>query len=349
MMVEIPDKDILLFKSCLVSVEYPGIESSTKYVFDKIGVDYHIDKGQTCCTGLGHYSDVFDQLSTTVNGARHFALAKKLNRPNFVTMCATCYAINKKCGELLNTDENLRNKVNNIFDKSGYGWMKYTQGDIVPEENIFHIVDIFYSKRREIAENLVYDLSDIVMATHHGCHYYKAHYKEDITSIRNPHILDDVIQSLGVNTIGWYDFKRATCGSGISQRFVHKESCLDATEDKLKSLKDNNTDLLVHLCPNCQVQFDRYQPYIDETRDKNYGFAHLNIAQLVALALGGDPYKVLGIQTHTCPVEPIINKLKPISNKRKEEIIKQLDERIEFESSPEYNVDMDPEPFVFTG
>ena len=26
----IPDKDILLFKSCLVNVEYPGIESSTR-------------------------------------------------------------------------------------------------------------------------------------------------------------------------------------------------------------------------------------------------------------------------------------------------------------------------------
>ena len=38
-MKEIPNKDILLFKSCLVSVEYPGIESSTKYVFDKLNID----------------------------------------------------------------------------------------------------------------------------------------------------------------------------------------------------------------------------------------------------------------------------------------------------------------------
>ena len=36
MMKQVPDKNILLFKSCLVSVEYPGIESSTKFVFDKI-------------------------------------------------------------------------------------------------------------------------------------------------------------------------------------------------------------------------------------------------------------------------------------------------------------------------
>ena len=37
-MDKIPDKNILLFKSCLVSTEYPGIESSTKYIFDKLTV-----------------------------------------------------------------------------------------------------------------------------------------------------------------------------------------------------------------------------------------------------------------------------------------------------------------------
>ncbi len=95
-MDKIPDKNILLFKSCLVSTEYPGIESSTKYIFDKLNIDYTIDHEQSCCTGLGHYSDVFDQFSTTLIAARNFNLAKNIDKKNIVTMCATCYAINKK-------------------------------------------------------------------------------------------------------------------------------------------------------------------------------------------------------------------------------------------------------------
>ena len=43
-MKKIPDKDILLFKTCLVSVEYPGVESSTTFLFDKLGVRYHRDE-----------------------------------------------------------------------------------------------------------------------------------------------------------------------------------------------------------------------------------------------------------------------------------------------------------------
>ena len=46
-MKDIPDKNLLLFRSCLVSVEYPGIESSTKYVFEKLGIDYGISEKQT--------------------------------------------------------------------------------------------------------------------------------------------------------------------------------------------------------------------------------------------------------------------------------------------------------------
>ena len=41
-MKQIPDKGILLFRSCLVSVEYPGVEASTKFVFDRLGIDYEI-------------------------------------------------------------------------------------------------------------------------------------------------------------------------------------------------------------------------------------------------------------------------------------------------------------------
>ena len=114
-MKEIPDKNILLFRSCLVSVEYPGVEASTKFVFDKLGVDYAISEKQTCCTGLGHYSDVFDQLSTSAIGARNFRIANDLDRPNLVMMCATCYAINKKSVKLLNNKDELREKINNLF------------------------------------------------------------------------------------------------------------------------------------------------------------------------------------------------------------------------------------------
>lgn len=340
-MKQIPDKNILLFKSCLVSIEYPGVQSSTTYVFDKIGVDYLVSSEQTCCTGLGHYSDVFDQFTTTVNGARHFALSHKLDRPNFAMMCATCYAINKRVANLLNENDELRDSVNEVFDKCGYEWMKYEKDNIKSRENIFHVIDIFYSKRKEIAENIKYDFSDFKIATHHGCHYCKAHYHDTIEGVRNPHIIDDVVNACGVETVGWYDFKRATCGNGFSQRFVHKDLSMDATNDKFKSLKDKNTEILIHLCPNCHIQFDRYQPYMEKHYGEKLDIINLNIAQFLAITMGADPYNVVGIQTHTVPVEPLFDRLKLLSDEDKKMIIENVSRKVDLDNSADFNMEAD--------
>ena len=70
------------------------------------------------------------------------------------------------------------------------------------------------------------------------------------------------------------------------------------------------------MCPNCQMQFNRYQSYIEEKLGIEYNIAHLNIAQFIALALGANPYSVIGIQTHTVPIEPLLTKLEyPLKRK----------------------------------
>lgn len=325
---KIPDKDILLFKSCLVSVEYPGIESSTTFVFDKIGVNYFVSDKQTCCTGLGHYSDVFDQFTTTVIGARNFSLAKDMNRHNIVMLCATCYAINKKVANILNNKDDIREKVNHVFEESDLNHLKFEKGDLDSSANIFHVVDILYNKKDEISKNIKYDLSKFKIATHHGCHYCKVHYDDTIGGVRNPMILDDLISACGCETIGWYDHKRTTCGSGFRQRYSNKDLSMEVTKDKLMSLKKDDVDILVHLCPNCHVQFDRYQNFISKESGEDFKTIHLNIAQFIAIAMGADWNKVVGTQTHSIPIESVIDieSLEEIDKKCLEDNLKEVEQ-----------------------
>jgi heterodisulfide reductase subunit B len=309
-MKKIPDKEILLFKSCLVSVEYPGIESSTKYVFDKLGIEYIVDDRQSCCTGLGYYYDLFDQFSTTALAARNFAIARETNHKNIATMCATCYAILKKSSNILNKNDNVRKKINDIFDDSKLGELKYKADEFDSRNNIFHTAEILFNKADEIEDYPKIDLSQFKVASHHACHYCKVHYKDTIGNLRDPIIIETLAKSCGVETVDWYDYKRTTCGAGFRQRFTNLDLSLSVTTDKLLSLKENNVDILIHMCPNCQMQFDRYQPKIEKMLDTKFNIVHLNISQFIALAMGADPYKVIGVQTHTVPVEPLLEKIK---------------------------------------
>lgn len=117
-MKQVPDENILLFKSCLVSVEYPGIESSTALFLIKLVLIMIFQISKPAVQVLDITLDVFDQFTTTAIGARNFKVASNLNRPNLVMMCATCYAINKKVANILNKKDDVRDKVNEVFDKS---------------------------------------------------------------------------------------------------------------------------------------------------------------------------------------------------------------------------------------
>jgi heterodisulfide reductase subunit B len=81
------------------------------------------------------------------------------------------------------------------------------------------------------------------------------------------------------------------------------------TQKKLHRLAEEKVDVLVHMCPNCHVQFDRYSDIISASAGEEYPFVHLHVQQLLALALGADPEKVVGIQSHSQDVEPFLERI----------------------------------------
>ena len=309
-MKKIPDKEILLFKSCLVNVEYPGIESSTKFLFDKLGIEYIVSDRQSCCTGLGHYMDLFDQFSTIALAARNFGIAREEEHKNIATLCATCYAILKKSADVLNKKDIVRKNVNKILEDLKLSDLQYNAGDMDSRNNIFHAVEILYNMADEIADHVKLDISGFRVASHHACHYCKVYGKDTIGNVRDPMILETLAKACDVETVDWYDHKRTTCGAGFRQRFTNLDLSLSVTAEKLTSLKENNVDILLHMCPNCQMQFDRYQPTIENRLNTKFDLVHLNISQLVALAMGADPNRVLGVQTHTVSLDPILKRIK---------------------------------------
>ena len=87
---------------------------------------------------------------------------------------------------------------------------------------------------------------------------------------------------------------------------------MEVTEDKLYSIKEDGVEILVHLCPNCHVQFDRYQNLISKKCGEEFNTIHLNVAQFVAIAMGGDFDEVIGAKAHTVPIDSVINDFREV-------------------------------------
>ncbi len=301
----IPTRGIYFFRSCLINAEYPGVESATKWAFTKLGVDWIQDPYQSCCTGLGYYYDLFDQFSTTTLAARNFYLAKeKTKYENFAVLCSTCYAINKKSCALLHEKPELLERTNSVLEQLG---MKY-RNNLSVRDNFFHVVEILFQLKEKIAEFNKFDLSMVKVASHHACHYYKTFDTDAIGGSEDTNVIDAITESLNLNTIPWYPGKILTCGSGFRVRYSNRDLSLSVTLEKLKGLKTAGVELLLHMCPNCQLQFDRYQSVLEKQSGMTFNIVHLNISQLIALMLGADPYRVAGIQTHSVKLESFLHK-----------------------------------------
>src|SRR5664279_5047345 len=292
---------VLLFRSCLISTEYPGAEAATKWLFERFGIEYTVHPEQTCCTGLGYYSELVPVATSVALAARNACVSVEDGHPTMSYMCSTCYAINKKARNILSVDS-YRADTNKVLAKVG---REYTD-TIADHIQHSHTMEILWSAHESIPGLIQRRLDGIKVATHPACHYCKVFPDEVTGNAENFMIPEDLLAPTGVIKTGLYNEKTTHCGAGFRQRFVNPGIAVAVTREKLRRLAQENVDVCVHMCPNCAIQFDRHHSIIEASAQERYPFVHLHVQQLLALALGADPDKDCGLGSHSQDVEPLL-------------------------------------------
>ena len=296
---------VLLFRSCLISTEYPGAEAATKWLFERFGIEYTVHPEQTCCTGLGYYSELVPVATSVALAARNACVAVDDGHPVMSYLCSTCYAINKKARNILERRRSYRAETNRTLAKVG---REYTTRwpDAVKHS---HTMEILWSAHDAIPGLIKRRLDGIKVATHPACHYCKVFPDEVVGDSENFMIPEDLLEDTGVIKTGLYNEKTTHCGAGFRQRFVNPSIAVAVTREKLRRLAQENVDVCVHMCPNCAIQFDRHHSIIEASANEEYPFVHLHVQQLLALALGADPDKDCGLGSHSQDVEPLLERI----------------------------------------
>ena len=298
------DGGVLLFRSCLVSAEYPGVEAATKWLFERFGIEYTIHPEQTCCTGLGYYSDLMPIETTVGLAARNACVAVNDGHPTMCYLCSTCYAVNKKARNILAVDA-YRSQTNAVLESIG----RMYDDEVAAKVQHKHTLDVLWGVHESIPELVRRRLDGVKVATHPACHYCKVFPEETLGDNENFVVPEELLEPAGVTPTGNYNEKTLHCGAGFRNRFVNPSISVAVTHQKLRRLAQEQVDVLVHMCPNCHVQYDRYHDIIAASREEDYPFIHLHVQQLLALALGADPEKHVGVQSHSQDVEPFLERI----------------------------------------
>jgi heterodisulfide reductase subunit B1 len=297
-------RGVTLFRSCLMSTEYPGAESATKWLFERFDIPYTVNPEQSCCTGLGYYTDMMPIDTTVTVAARNACVAVEADHPVMSYLCSTCYAINKKAGHILDVPE-YRQNTNGVL--AGIG-REYTD-TVAAAIDHSHVLEVLWSAHDSIPELVRRRLDGIRVATHPACHYCKVFPDDVLGDPENLMVAEDLLEPAGVISIGYYNEKTLHCGRGFRQGFVNPSIAMAVTRDKLRRLAEVGVDALVHMCPNCAIQFDRHHSFIERASNEEYPFVHLHVQQLLALALGADPDTVCGVGSHSQDVEPLLERI----------------------------------------
>jgi len=311
---EIPENDYFLTPSCILGVFNPASEVLISRIYDLLGLRWQAagDRPEsqcTCCTGFSSHGDVVAIESTLLVAARIWSIAAELGIENITTACVTSYAIHSECLEMYKHEPGLEERVDRWLHEACGRRLQFPK-------HVVHASDILYRYRDVLAEKFQHRLVEkgtgrpLRVVDHVGCHYAKVFPEKSIGGADGCDVLAAMIRAWGGQTVD-YPERRHCCGMGFRQCAIrpNRGYTMACVLKKLESMEPWKPELILTNCPGCNVFLDKEQWAILEMTGKEYNIPTLSYTELAGLLLGWDPYDLVGIQSHTVPVEPLLDKI----------------------------------------
>ncbi|ADU97238.1 CoB--CoM heterodisulfide reductase [Thermovibrio ammonificans HB-1] len=247
---------------------------------------------QFSCCGAGVLEEIKEALDLAVN-ARNLAYAEREGFNTVVTVCSTCLLVLRRTKYLLDNDEELKSKVNEILAEAG---LEY-KGNV--EVKHFHWVLLEELGEEGLKERVKKPLTGLKVYPYYGCHTVRPYEILGFEPSENPQSLERIIRAIGAEpAVGE---RRLKC-CGFHAFWPNPTGSMVLTGLNLKDAKENGADCVVTPCPLCHMNLDANQSRALKTIGESFQIPVLHLPQLVGLALGIEPKK-LGLHRNIVPVK----------------------------------------------
>lgn len=281
------------YPGCSLGATAKAYDSSTKAVAEKLGIKFKELEDWNCC-GATAYMSVNEFLSFGISG-RNLALAEKSGK-DVVCPCSGCYTTLKKTATYVNTYPKLKDEINEVLSTSN---LKYN-GTI----RVRHLLDVIYNDIGipAIKNKVTKPLEGLKVACYYGCQIVRPECTFDNPEL--PTSMDEIVKALGATPI-YFQMKTRCCGGSLMGTKEHL--ALRLVKNLLLNAYQNGADIMITVCPLCQINIDAYQHKVKKEFDVKFDMPILYFTQLMGLAMGL-PKKALGIKTLIVPAEKQLQK-----------------------------------------
>jgi heterodisulfide reductase subunit B len=306
------EKKICLFKACLEKY-FPGVRFGIEDLLMELELNATICINQSCCSGTFFQRNLITRAQFAAINERNLSEMNQL-ADIVLFSCNGCYNSLLRGREFLKVPE-IKKKTTEILNRlkeKAIGKNYPNKYEIMEnfKLKLIHDLDFLYLIRNDVLNTLKFDLKDLKVAIHYGCHYLNlSRDKRNVEAyIREKGKLDDLITLFGGIPID-YQERESCCGWGASQLIINPREALKITSNKIRSAQNVGADFIVTPCPTCLYTLSK-----PEYREKMYKWfgdkldiptIHLN--ELLAILRGCEEERCITLKRKTPRLDRIFD------------------------------------------
>ena len=289
---------VAYYKGCLASLSAKELDSSTRALAPKVGLELEELESVTCC-GAGDIHEAEPDYYLHLN-ARILAYAEATGSDTLMTVCNVCTLNLRQANYQLQLDDGLRERVNgnleavNVPPYSGGVEVKHLLWLIAEGEG--------YELLKQAAHK---GLKGLKVAPFYGCQILRPSKLLGFEDPDRPSSLEAIITACGGEPVD-YPAKIKCCGFPIIQ--AREETALGELIQPIEQAMEAGADAMVTPCPLCHLSLDAWQSKLRKATGKDFQMPILHLSQLIGVAAGLEASE-LKFKRHVVSVQPVLEKL----------------------------------------
>ena len=298
------------FPGCSLERNSAAYNASVLAVAEPLGIELAEIEDWNCCGATEYVS--LNLMAAYALIARNLAQAAKNDGvKQIVAPCSACYLNLKKCDHYMHQSAELNRKVNLALAAGG---LAYQPGSL----KVRHLLDVVANDvgLDALAAKVTRPLKGLRVAPYYGCFLVRPDFDDKVDDVEYPMLLDRLLQALGAEVVD-FPLKAQCCGGHMTQ--ISEATGFEMIRRLVKGAADRGADIVVTVCPMCQLNLDAFQGPMNRYFKTNYHVPILYFTQMIGLALGMGA-AALGIGSELVDARPALarigTELPPVEPKR---------------------------------
>ncbi len=290
----------IFYPGCSLQKSARPYYDSLLAIKDKIDVELLEVEDWNCC-GATEYMQQHRLPAYALVG-RNLAIAQgQINGTNtLMAACSACYLNLQKTDSIMDKYPEVGMQINDALSAGG---LNYDPGTL----DVRHLLDVILNDVGidKIKSLVNKPLKGLKIAAYYGCMVVRPDIDERFDNPEYPTELEELMVALGAEVV---DFPLSThCCSGHMTQ-ISSDTAYELIRRLVDGATKTGADMVVTLCPMCQLNLDAYQVEMNRHFKTNYKMPVLYFTQLMGLAFGID-VKNLGVGKEFVDVAPALAKI----------------------------------------